>query len=483
MNPQSFWLSVLLIVVAALSHADYYVAQDGQTPVNPFTSWATAASNIQVAVTSAPAGGTVWIRAGTYTNTGTDVVSINKSLNLRSETGNPDDVKIDGQAARRGLYVVMTTPGNVWIDGITVTNGRVTSSCGGGIYIKHATIMSGTAMVQRCKIAGNYAAKGDGGGMFSHGQSNTAFHTIVSDCAIFGNKQESGASWIAETGVAGGYGGGASFWRTRLTMQDCIVSNNVDVGGANWDQASRGGGLYLFQLSANSVIRRCSVVKNNAPDSKGDINNSGSGLSIKGTTGNPVLIENSVFQNNGGAGYAGGIANVGGDVIIRGSLISHNTCGGYGSGILHLSGTTILESSTVASNTLSAGNYAEGVRVGNASTSAGSVSVTNSIIYNNLGGNLGMNAGTLIVSYSCSTPLPGGTGNTAADPKFVSLAGGDFRLQSNSPCINTGTNQTWMTGAMDLANKPRLDWKNSLVDMGAYEYVPPRPSGTVMMVR
>ena len=57
------------------------------------------------------------------------------------------------------------------------------------------------------------------------------------------------------------------------------------------------------------------------------------------------------------------------------------------------------------------------------------------------------------------------------DPCFVNAAGENYRLQSNSPCINTGTNQSWMIGAMDLDGNPRISPASGIVDMGAYEYL------------
>jgi len=73
-----------------------------------------------------------------------------------------------------------------------------------------------------------------------------------------------------------------------------------------------------------------------------------------------------------------------------------------------------------------------------------------------------------LIAYSCSIPLLSGTGNITNDPQFADYAGGDFHLAPSSPCIDTGTNMTWMVSATDIRGDPRI--VNGRVDIGAYEY-------------
>lgn len=72
----------------------------------------------------------------------------------------------------------------------------------------------------------------------------------------------------------------------------------------------------------------------------------------------------------------------------------------------------------------------------------------------------------------------------ATDPLFAdpNPADPNYRLQRRSPCINTGTNMTWMLGigAVDLDRRPRLDAFSGLADMGCYESL---AAGTLFLVR
>ena len=75
--------------------------------------------------------------------------------------------------------------------------------------------------------------------------------------------------------------------------------------------------------------------------------------------------------------------------------------------------------------------------------------------------------------------------NTTLNPMFINngsgygdtYVAGNYHLSANSPCINTGTNQEWMTGAFDLDGRTRIRY--GTVDIGAYEFI---YSGTIFSI-
>ena len=61
----------------------------------------------------------------------------------------------------------------------------------------------------------------------------------------------------------------------------------------------------------------------------------------------------------------------------------------------------------------------------------------------------------------------------AVDNKFGDTNAGNYRLLGDSPCVNAGLNDAWMTNAVDLDGRPRIHvYSGNIVDIGAYEFVP-----------
>jgi len=87
----------------------------------------------------------------------------------------------------------------------------------------------------------------------------------------------------------------------------------------------------------------------------------------------------------------------------------------------------------------------------------------------------------LLTDYADSGVTQGVDGNISGDPLFVDEAGGDYRLQSGSPCINTGSNTYIPTDVLDVDDDADMTEKididiqgalremDAITDMGAYE--------------
>jgi hypothetical protein len=74
------------------------------------------------------------------------------------------------------------------------------------------------------------------------------------------------------------------------------------------------------------------------------------------------------------------------------------------------------------------------------------------------------------LNYCCTTPITNGPGNFTNEPLFIDMVNGNFRLQSNSPCINSGKN-IYAPAGFDLDGNPRI--VGGTVDVGAYEFQSP----------
>jgi hypothetical protein len=112
--------------------------------------------------------------------------------------------------------------------------------------------------------------------------------------------------------------------------------------------------------------------------------------------------------------------------------------------------------------------------VSNVTTQVGgavdSSTLYNSIIYYNEAPG-GTNCSNSTLTNCCSIPLADlSAGNITNTPLFVYPDTNNFRLQSNSPCINSGNN-IYVTPGPDLDHQPRI--VGGSVDMGAYEYQVP----------
>ncbi len=205
-----------------------YVSLSG-AHVPPFTSWATAATNIQDAIDAAVAGDVVLLDRGVYFIP--DTLKIEKGLLVAGAYGARECI-IDGGGARRCVWMTNTL---AVLDGVTVRNGftsdRYTAAGdGAGVVCEHGTL-------RRCIVRGNRAA--------AHGGGVYLFYGVMENCLVCDNR----------TGLNGG-GVDAS----GATLRNCtIIGNRAEkIGGGFF--ATQFQGLYGAHLD------NCIVYDNTAQD-------------------------------------------------------------------------------------------------------------------------------------------------------------------------------------------------------------------------
>jgi hypothetical protein len=261
--------------------------------------------------------------------------------------------------------------------------------------------------LHNCTLAGN-SANDEGGGANSG---------VLYNCILTGNSAD--------------YGGGAA----GCELINCILtSNSAGLGGG-----AAGGDSYV------STLRNC-ILSSNTSDMYG-------GGAYLSELNNCALIGNSAIYWGGGA-FRGELQNC---------TLMDNTAGEKGGGFFGdgfgWEGNGTLTNCTLIGN--SAGNTGGGVYVGN---------LKNCIVYYN-SAPIGANHSGGGVNYCCTTPLAtNGLRNITNAPLFVNQAGGNLRLQTNSPCINSGYNGYAPAGP-DLDGNPRI--VGGTVDIGAYEFQGP----------
>jgi hypothetical protein len=264
---------------------------------------------------------------------------------------------------------------------------------------------------------------------------------VLTNCVIVGN----------QGGVGGGAFGG--------TLYNCTLADNSAI--------SSGGGVY------GSKLYNCSLTGNRVAGSWVFLSGSifyapGSGAGAGGST-----LYNCLLSGNSSADYGGGVAGS----TLHNCLLDGNTAVGgrrvQGQERFDVPGIGGAAYSSTLYNCTLTGNSATDHGGG-----AYGGALYNCIVYLNTasaGANYGTNSS---LEFCCTTPLPTNGlgnitiyGNKEEKTLFADYAGGNLRLQSNSPCINAGNNR-YESCTPDLDGRPRV--VGGTVDIGAYEFPAPR---------
>ena len=268
------------------------------------------AGTLRQAILDASPGDTINFAPGIITiNLTSGELLINKDVTINGPGANVLTVR-NAQGESRIFDIASVT---VAISGLTITNGSVSVSPGGG-----GILNSGTLTISNCTISGNSTLHRDGSSGYGGGIYNDASLTI-SNCTISGNTAPFDNFYDTQ-----GYGGGI-YNTGLLTITNSTVSGN--------SASDHGGGIFN---SYTLTINNCTISGNTCGDGISYVNcggSAGGGCGISNNSGTLTITNSTVSRNTialddcGHLGPgAGGIGN-GGTLTARNTIIALNIAG------------------------------------------------------------------------------------------------------------------------------------------------------------
>jgi hypothetical protein len=274
-------VSLLLGIATGAKAGTHYVDGKSVSPVPPYNTWATAATDIQDAVDVASLNDEIIVTNGTYLTGGravsgtvTNRVAVDRPVFVRSVNGPQFTViqgyQVPGSVTGDGAIRCVYLTNGATLTGFTLTNGATGSwdpplfeaSSGGGARCETGAVLS------NCTIVSNSAAYYGGG----------VRGGTLNNCIIAGNTSS--------------YGGGAY----EGTFNNCVIRNNT---------ASDGGGAYVGQ--ALTTLNNCLILSN--------YSGIGGGVSGFGTIGGSGSLSNCTIVGNVASEVGGGIWMTNGTLV------------------------------------------------------------------------------------------------------------------------------------------------------------------------
>ncbi len=461
---------------AAVLHVDA-----GAAPGGDGTTWANAYNHLQTAIDAATADADeLWVKAGTYTPgtvnsdtftlkpgvpvyggfTGAETNLLQRNWRV-THTILSGDLNGDDTPDRGNRFdnaeCVLTVSGNAVLDGFVIRGGYAPAAFGAAmrisdgaptirncVFTDHAAHSGGalfifggaTPLFTDCIFADNAALTEYAGVAYG----NQAAHPVFRRCLFAGNR----------TPEHGGvfYTGGLSGW--SLNAFNCLFAGNF----AGWD----GGVAYFRHSGANPQIGNCTAAGNTRA------------FCVNGDLGGcNVKVFNGIFWSNIGYEYN----------IYAGRWNTTYTT--MDQAVNYNSGQTIrshpLWWGAVTSGVWSADGVYDPRRGITALTDVAADWTPNAFMGRTVRPDMAHPEALQfpVVSNGTHTLYVWGdasavNGRAAADDAYQIM---DYRLQPESPCVETGMVPWWPDGETDLDGAPR-PWE-AAYDMGAYEAGAPLP--------
>lgn len=296
------------------------------------------------------------------------------------------------------VFDIQETAGDVTIEGVTITGGRLETvlESGGGIRFNSP----GTLTIQDSIVTGNQALNGGGIASDFDGTIEVIDSDVSYNESFFrggGISNEAGDVVITRSNLTGNvsFGSGAgifSYAEGDITVTDSTISNNTVT-----EAGYIGGGIY--SLEGDVTISGSTISGNlSAGDAGGlyslfgtvDISDSTfelniaeySGGAIFKTSGSLTITDSAILSNAAVFDDGGGIVNLLDSIDIIRSTVQDNIAGAGGGGLVNSTGVVTIDSSTFALN--SATGNGGGILSAN-----GPVTLTNSTVSVNDAGNSG----------------------------------------------------------------------------------------------
>ncbi len=364
------------LAVFNLTAATLYVSLESRNPIPPYATWDTAANVIQDAVDAAKDGDTVLVTNGVYAVGGKTTSDWYGFSGDRVSVTNA--VRLE--SVNGPLLTTIEGTYSVLRNDAGEWLGRVSMRC---VHLGSNAVLSGFTLTNGCE-------NGREGGWCAYGGT-------LYNCLLTGNR------FVEEGAQASPPVGGAA---QGSRLYNCTLTNNVGGNGAAFDCR-----LYYCTVLGNGSggVLGCELHNCTVTGNTGGGDQRGNDRAASEST-----LYNCTVTGNSGIGAA--------NSTLYNCTVTGNSDGGAAGSSLY--------------NCTVVGNVRGGLV--NPRWGWGNNTLYNSIVYYNSGTNYA--EGTTL-NYCCTTPLPtNGIGNITGPPLFVDLAGGDFRLWEDSPCIDAGTN-------------------------------------------
>ena len=433
---------------------------------------------LRAAVAAAASGDTIVVATGTYKGTAAaDLTLAGKTLTIRSSDPNDPavvartiiDCWVQEEAGHR--FINLGPNAELTLAGLTIINSSGSHS--GGVVLSEDSVLT----VVNCAFANNAVLQW--GAVFRCENSHATFRNCTFSHNRVSSTLHAGAVYGRQSTLVfencqfiDNVCKGIVAIDSRVTVSDCTFENNTGrEGGAIYSHVPLG-----TETGDHLIVTRSMFVDNSATGSGGAIHSYAASPTISQSTfiGNTALVDggavynhrcdtpsivNCLFSDNQADGIGGAVT----DFYRCRSEIVHCTFVGNkaakGGAVASIRNShPLISQSILWQNEANQGRSVYIVQdiVGGAPSQA-------TIEYSDV------QFGRSGVAVELGNILNWAAGNIDADPLFADPSGNDFRLSSNSPCVNAGDPRyVPPVGMTDLDGLPRLH--GEAVDMGAYEF-------------